>query len=154
MQLEMHLENCSGVSFVPPEEDFRRWAGAALSEHDTDAELGIRIVDEEESQALNRQYRGKDKPTNVLSFPAELPDGIDHPLLGDLVICAPVMSREADEQGKDSAAHWAHLVIHGVLHLLGYDHQQDAAAHDMERLEIQILAGLGYPDPYAYGTGG
>jgi|GEM_PF-142668 len=117
-------------------------------------EITIRIVDEEESQHLNSTYRSKDKPTNVLSFPSELPDEIlailDNKPLGDLVICMPVVLREAIEQGKSSEEHFVHLVVHGVLHLLGYDHEtsvDDAA--EMEALEIQIMATLGFDDPYA-----
>ena len=99
-------------------------------------------------QALNRDYRGKDCPTNVLSFPMELPEEFNMPMLGDLVICAPVVAREAEEQGKSPESHWAHMVVHGVLHLQGYDHQNSAEAEEMESLERRILAGLGYPDPY------
>lgn len=112
------------------------------------AELSIRIVDEEESQTLNRDYRQKNKPTNVLSFPAELPDIVDLPLLGDLVICAPVVEQEAQEQHKTSHAHWAHMVIHGTLHLLGYDHIDAQEADEMEAIETDILATLGIDCPY------
>lgn len=114
----------------------------------SEAELSVRIVDEDESQALNLQYRGKDKPTNVLSFPCELPDGVELPLLGDLVICAQVVAKEALEQGKVLHAHWAHMVVHGTLHLLGYDHIEDGEAEEMEAIEIQVLLELGYPNPY------
>src|SRR5690606_12322097 len=103
---------------------------------------------DEESQALNLLYRGKDKPTNVLSFPCELPAGVDLPVLGDLVICQPVVNLEAAEQNKASEAHWAHMVIHGTLHLLGYDHEDDEEARVMESLETQLLTQLGYPRPY------
>ena len=112
-------------------------------------ELSIRIVDIAEGRALNRDYRGKDYATNVLSFPAELPPGVSLPLIGDLAICAPVVAREAAEQGKDPRDHWAHMTVHGVLHLLGYDHIQDSEAEAMEALETRILAGLGIADPYA-----
>ena len=112
-------------------------------------ELSIRIVDIAEGRALNRDYRGKDYATNVLSFPAELPPGVSLPLIGDLAICAPVVAREAAEQGKDPRDHWAHMTVHGVLHLLGYDHIQDNEAEAMEALETRILAGLGIADPYA-----
>jgi len=111
-------------------------------------ELAIRIVGLEEGQALNRDYRGKDYPTNVLSFPAELPPGVALPLIGDLAICAPVVAREAAEQGKKPTQHWAHMTVHGVLHLLGYDHLEDAEAERMESLETRILASLGIADPY------
>jgi probable rRNA maturation factor len=113
------------------------------------AELAIRIVDADEGRALNRDYRGKDYATNVLSFPAELPPGVQLPLLGDLAICAPVVQREALEQGKREKDHWAHLTVHGVLHLLGYDHLADDEAETMEALERRILAGLSIANPYA-----
>ena len=108
----------------------------------------MRLVDEEESQTLNREYRGKDKPTNVLSFPSDLPAVVENDLLGDLVICVPVVAREANEQGKSLEAHWAHLVIHGLLHLMGYDHQTDEEALQMESRERELLQQLNYPDPY------
>jgi probable rRNA maturation factor len=113
------------------------------------AEVAIRIVGAEEGRAFNRDYRGKDYATNVLSFPAELPPGVDLPLLGDLAICAPVVEREAAEQHKRPRDHWAHLTVHGTLHLLGYDHLRDAEAEAMEALETRILASLGIADPYA-----
>ena len=136
---------------VPSPASFRRWAEAALrgARRHRAAELSIRIVDTAEGRALNRDYRGKDYATNVLSFPAELPPGVDLPLLGDLAICAPVVAREAAEQGKRPRDHWAHMTVHGVLHLLGYDHVEDAEAEAMEALETRILAGLGIADPYA-----
>ena len=113
-----------------------------------EAELTIRLVDEAESQQLNREYRGKDRPTNVLSFPADLPAVVESPLLGDLVICAPVVLREAKEQGKTVEAHWAHMVVHGVLHLLGYDHQNEQEAAEMEGIEAALLKEMGYRNPY------
>ncbi len=134
----------------PDEEDIRRWVQAALAAEgrDGDAELTVRIVGEDEITELNRRYRHKDRPTNVLSFPFEAPPGVETDLLGDLVIAAPVVAREAREQGKPLTAHWAHLVVHGTLHLLGHDHQTEAEAEIMEGREIAILASLGYPDPY------
>lgn len=105
-------------------------------------------MNSEESQSLNSQYRGKDKPTNVLSFPFEVPDGIELDLLGDLIICADVVEKEAQEQDKPLLHHWAHMVIHGTLHLLGYDHISDDEAEEMEALEIKLLAHLSIPDPY------
>jgi len=134
----------------PDEEDIRRWVQATLAAEgrDGDAELTVRIVGEDEITELNRRYRHKDRPTNVLSFPFEAPPGVETDLLGDLVIAAPVVAREAREQGKPLTAHWAHLVVHGTLHLLGHDHQTEAEAEIMEGREIAILAGLGYPDPY------
>ncbi|HET7932299.1 MAG TPA: rRNA maturation RNase YbeY [Rhodanobacteraceae bacterium] len=135
---------------VPASASFRRWVEAALAgaRHRRPAELSIRIVGAREGRALNRQYRGKDYATNVLSFPVELPRGIVSPLLGDLVIAAPVVAREAREQGKTPRDHYAHLTVHGTLHLLGYDHQNDADAERMEALETRILASLGIADPY------
>ncbi|PTR26293.1 putative rRNA maturation factor [Luteibacter sp. OK325] len=135
---------------VPASASFRRWIEAALkgAKRRKASEVSIRIVDAEEGQALNLQYRGRDYATNVLSFPVELPPGLDLPLIGDLVICAPVVAREAAEQGKKPADHWAHLTIHGTLHLLGYDHIDEAEAEAMEALETKVLAGLGISDPY------
>ena len=135
---------------LPDQASLERWVGAALAhagERDRD-ELSVRFVDADESQTLNRDYRGKDAPTNVLSFGVELPPGVDLPLLGDLVICHPVVVREASEQGKSLADHYAHMVVHGTLHLLGYDHIDDAEAEAMEQLEREILATLGIADPY------
>lgn len=111
-------------------------------------EVTIRIVEPDESQALNANYRGKDKPTNVLSFPFEQPPGLNLPLLGDLVVCQAVVTGEACEQHKPVKAHWAHMLIHGTLHLLGYDHINDDEAQQMERLEVHILNSLGIDDPY------
>lgn len=136
---------------VPSTASFRLWVEAALrgAKRRKAAELAIRIVDAKEGRTLNRDYRGKDYATNVLSFPVELPPGVNLPLIGDLVICAPVVVREAAEQGKPSRHHWAHMTVHGVLHLLGYDHIEDKEAEAMEALETRILAGLGIDDPYA-----
>ena len=137
---------------VPAAVSFRRWVAAALDGRIREADLAIRIVGAREGRALNRHYRGKDYATNVLSFPAELPEGLPEgvrmPLLGDLVICAPVVAREAKEQRKPLAAHYAHLTVHGALHLLGWNHEDEREAEAMERLEREILAGLGLPDPY------
>ena len=134
---------------VPDEVLFQQWARAAADAAANEAaEVSIRIVDESESAELNQTYRHKSGPTNVLSFPCEVPVGVPNDLLGDLVICAPVVAREALEQGKNPEAHWAHMVIHGVLHLRGYDHLQEDEAEQMEALEVEILDGLGYPNPY------
>ncbi|GGC99887.1 rRNA maturation RNase YbeY [Halopseudomonas salina] len=145
--LELDIQRASTAAELPDDESFRHWAGLALSDR-PGHELTIRLVDEEESQTLNREYRHKDYPTNVLSFPADLPPELNIPLLGDLVICAPVVAREAEEQEKPLQAHWAHMVIHGCLHLIGYDHMEDAQADEMESLERQLLAQLGIADPY------
>lgn len=137
---------------VPAAVSFRKWVAAALEGRIREADLAIRIVDEKEGRALNHHYRGKDYATNVLSFPAELPEGLPKgvklPLLGDLVLCAPVVAREAQEQRKPLGAHYAHLTVHGCLHLLGWDHEDAQEGEAMEQLEREILAGLGLPDPY------
>jgi probable rRNA maturation factor len=143
-----------GVSYgisrkgVPAPASFKRWAEAACQGRIKRADIAIRVVDEKEGRALNKHYRGKDYATNVLSFPAELPEGVTLPILGDLVICAPVVAREAVDQGKALSAHYAHLTIHGVLHLLGLDHDNDTEALVMEAIEREILADMGHPDPY------
>ena len=134
---------------LPAAVSFRAWAQAALNGRIKRADLALRIVGEREGCALNRHYRGKDYPTNVLSFPAELPPGVKLPILGDIVMCAPVIAREAREQGKTLHAHYAHLTVHGVLHLLGWDHENTPEAEAMEALERQILDSLGFDDPYA-----
>ena len=144
----LSVENASRESGVPAEADLRRWVDAALAGRRVEAELSIRIVGEVEGAALNATYRHKQGATNVLSFPAELPAGVPLPVLGDLVICAPVVTREAQEQGKSPEAHWAHLVVHGCLHLLDFDHETEIQAAEMESLERNILASMGYADPY------
>lgn len=139
---------------TPGVDEFTRWADAALAEagHAEPVEITIRVVDTAESRSLNHEYRDKDKPTNVLSFPSEIPDFVREQLevlpLGDLVICAPVMTQEAAEQGKVVRDHWAHLTVHGVLHLLGFDHLEDEEAEAMEAMEIRALAALDIANPY------
>jgi probable rRNA maturation factor len=141
-------------SGLPAAVSFRKWVTAALDGRIREADLAIRIVAAKEGRALNRHYRGKDYATNVLSFPAEiadgvkLPKGVKMPLLGDLVLCAPVIAREAREQKKPLATHYAHLTVHGALHLLGWNHEDDCDAECMEQLEREILAELGIDDPY------
>lgn len=135
---------------LPSSASFRRWVAAALrgARHKRRTELAIRIVGNAEGLALNNAYRGRDYATNVLSFPAEPPPGVTFALIGDLAICAPVVQREAAEQGKSARDHWAHLTIHGVLHLLGYDHVEEGQAEVMEALETRILARLDIANPY------
>lgn len=148
LTLDVQHASSTDEPSLPSDDQLHSWALAALRNSMPEAELSIRIVNEDESQSLNLQYRGKDKPTNVLSFPCELPESVELPLLGDLVICAQVVEREAEQQGKKLFAHWAHMVVHGTLHLLGYDHIEDGEAEEMEALETQIMADLGYPNPY------
>ncbi len=138
---------------LPNQEQLSLWAQTALQGLKNQAELSIRLVDASESQQLNLEYRGKDKPTNVLSFPFEVPealqglDEVSH-LIGDLIICAPVVADEAKQQNKPAMHHWAHMVVHGCLHLLGYDHITDEEAQVMEDLERSILSKLDITDPY------
>lgn len=148
MSLEVEVQIATESEELPTEEDFILWVRAALLGREAPAELVIRIVDEPESRQLNHDYRGKDGPTNVLSFPFQAPPEVPSELLGDLVICAPVVVKEAREQGKQAWAHWAHMVVHGVLHLQGYDHQTDEEAEQMEGLERTILQRLHFSDPY------
>ena len=135
-----------GTAGLPDEAAFTRWVRAALGERSTG--LTLRLTDAGEMADLNQQYRGKAYATNVLSFPLEFPMDTGIPYIGDIVICPEVVEREAAEQHKPLDAHYAHLTVHGVLHLLGYDHETDDEALEMETLETQILARLGYPDPY------
>lgn len=148
MNLCLDIDNVSARS-APSDAQFERWVRATLDAHDkNDAEIALRIVDEPEITELNREYRGKNYATNVLSFPADLPPELNLPHLGDIVICAGVVEQEAIAQCKIPEAHWAHMVVHGTLHLLGYDHIDDDEADAMERLEIDILSTLNYPNPY------
>lgn len=149
MSYRIDVEVNSSSTKIPSIENIELWITAALqSDELNQAEVSIYIVDEAESQELNSQYRGKDKPTNVLSFPADIPEEVGVPLLGDLVICAPVVEREAHEQGKTLEAHWAHMLVHGTLHLLGYDHVEDDEADVMEALETRLITQLHFPAPY------
>lgn len=168
--LAIDIQVASQSQSLPIDTDINLWASAALTAHininnshkktnsDTGLEhrfsekqeLSVRIVDTGESAQLNDQYRQKNGPTNVLSFPFEAPDNLPIPLLGDLVICAPVVEKEAAEQSKSVSDHWAHMIIHGTLHLLGYDHIAPQEATTMESLEVSIMASLGIEDPYQY----
>ncbi len=149
MHVTIDLQVASTAAELPDNTQLERWASAALGDARAEAEISVRIVDAEEGQALNLHWRGKDYATNVLSFPADLPPELELPLLGDLVVCAPVVAREASEQHKSLDAHWAHMIVHGTLHLLGHDHIEDQEAEAMEALETRVLTGLGYPNPYA-----
>jgi len=148
--IELHLSYAQPRRGIPSATSFRRWVQAALAgaRHRKPAELSIRIVGAREGRALNQRYRDRDYATNVLSFPVELPPDVRSRLLGDIVICANVVAREAREQGKEVRDHYAHLTVHGVLHLLGFDHQNDNDAAQMEALETRVLATFGIPDPY------
>jgi probable rRNA maturation factor len=148
-ELEVDVQYGTRRPFVPAAARLADWARAAAGREGRGAELYVRVVTPAESRRLNHAWRGRDKPTNVLSFPGESPGGVAPRVLGDLAICAGVVAREAREQGKTLRAHWAHMVVHGTLHLLGHDHERgprEAAA--MERREKRILAKLGFPDPY------
>ncbi len=163
IELEIPVQFAVSRKGVPHPGVMRRWAvaafigglsGARLTPRAARMSIAIRIVGAAESRRLNAAWRGKDKPTNVLSFPSGLassqqPAASSPFPLGDLVICAPVVSREAREQGKAPPSHWAHMVVHGVLHLLGYDHEIDRDAGLMEKREMNLLATFGYPNPYA-----
>jgi len=150
MSYQIDIEINSTSATIPSAEKIEQWISAALkSDELIEAEVSVYIVDEAEGQALNLQYRGKDKPTNILSFPADIPEEVGVPLLGDLVVCAPVVAREAEEQGKSLDAHWAHMLVHGTLHLLGYDHLEDDTADAMESLETHLITKMNFPAPYA-----
>lgn len=148
--LELELGVSYGLSRrgLPAARSFRRWVTAALHGRIKRADLALRLVDLDEGLALNRHYAGKDYATNVLSFPADLPEGVELPILGDIVLCAPIVARESADQGKALNHHYAHLTVHGVLHLLGFDHDKPLEANVMEQLEREILASLGIDDPY------
>ncbi|KFZ28665.1 MULTISPECIES: rRNA maturation RNase YbeY [Pseudidiomarina] len=152
MNLAVDRQVASTASELPTTEQLTAWVAAAISaaqQQLEDCELTVRIVDEAEGLELNQTYRERDYATNVLSFPFEAPIPLPVTLLGDLVVCAPVVAREATEQHKPLVAHWAHMIVHGTLHLLGYDHIEDDEAEHMEQLETSILSELGYSDPYA-----
>ena len=149
MKLHVDVQRASEDPDVPDDAAMQLWAHAAAEQVlERDAQLSIRVVDIEEGIDLNESYRRGDGPTNVLSFVFEERDRIDPPLLGDVVICAPVVQREAAEQGKSMHAHFAHMVVHGVLHLLGHDHRRETQAQRMESIERSVLGQLGFDDPY------
>ena len=152
MPIDIDIQRVSTSVTMPDDHQFQLWAETILDGKRDEAVLVVRIVDEEEACRFNHDYRGKDYASNVLSFPLELPAGLPVEIanlhLGDILLCAPVVAREALEQKKQEAHHWAHLMIHGVLHLLGYDHENIADAQAMESLEKESLATLGINDPY------
>ena len=154
--LELEFQDASGCPAVPPRSEFAAWLEGTLEDRG-DVSVTVRIVDEAEMRALNNRYRGRDKATNVLSFEADLPETIRGEIqpepLGDIVICAPVVEAEAELQGKPPRHHWAHLCIHGLLHLLGHDHDVEERATVMESLEVKYLSRLGIPDPYELNSG-
>jgi len=148
MTHEVDVQIACDEDDLPDPAELRAWARAAVGDLRRCSELTIRIVDEAESARLNSSYRNKDGATNVLSFPFAPPAGVNIPLLGDIVICAPVVRREANEQSKSTNSHWAHMVVHGSLHLLGFNHERAREAQEMEALEMRILADLGFDNPY------
>lgn len=151
-RFHLNFDNASSVADVPSEKDFYRWAFTALKDEYRRAEISLILLDEEEARAYNRDYRGKDYATNVLSFALNegemMPDQISDGLYGDLIICPQVVIKEAVEQGKAVTAHFAHLTMHGTLHLMGYDHIEDDEAEEMEAIEIRLMQAAGYPNPY------
>ena len=149
MPPKIYVDCVSQAEGIPTSRSIRRWVRGALPPEHTAATLCVRIVDEEEARTLNARYRRRAYASNVLSFRADIPPELGLAVLGDIVICAPVVLREAHEQGKPSRAHWAHMLVHGTLHLLGFDHQRVHDATHMESLELEILATLKFPDPYA-----
>jgi probable rRNA maturation factor len=148
IELDLQVAVRPAGAWVPDQGQVACWVEAALGPAREAAQLTVRVVEREEMTALNETYRRKSGPTNVLSFPFEAPPGVELPLLGDIVICAAVVAEEAAAQGKAPEAHWAHMVVHGTLHLLGHDHIEPSEAEAMESLERRTLAGLGYSDPY------
>jgi probable rRNA maturation factor len=148
MTLEVDVQFAVDGDDLPSEAEIRKWARAAWQGVDDPADVVVRITGEDESHRLNLEYRGMDKPTNVLSFPFDPVPEVEFHHVGDLLICAPVVAREAHEQGKSMAAHWAHMVVHGMLHLQGFDHVRTHEAEEMEALETLILTQMGYPAPY------
>ncbi|PCJ38737.1 MAG: rRNA maturation RNase YbeY [Moraxellaceae bacterium] len=155
----LDLQNPDNIDLTASAADFQQWINTAIScassqATDTSAQpsaafdITVRVVSNDEAKQLNSTYRNKDYATNVLSFPFEAPEGVQVNLLGDIVICSSVVNKEAQEQHKTAQSHWAHLTIHGTLHLLGFDHIDDNDAHEMEAIEVNAMAKLGFPDPY------
>ena len=152
MSAGVEVQRACATRGVPPPAQLARWAEAALAGRSDGAQMTVRVVDEAEGAALNERYRGRSGATNVLAFGFDAPELPAVHILGDVVVCAPVAAREAREGAKRLDAHWAHLVVHGTLHLLGYDHEEPRAAREMEAVEREVLGRLGFPDPYAAGT--
>jgi probable rRNA maturation factor len=144
----LEIQNESQSSLIPEKKQFKYWLDAVLKNDNQASEIVIRIVDKDEIIQFNEQYRNKKGATNILSFPFEVPEGVESELLGDLLVCAPVVEEEAKQQNKKLEQHWAHLIIHGILHLLGYNHIDDVEAEEMEALEINILSTIGINNPY------
>ena len=153
MSAAVEVQRVCAAPGAPPPAKLVEWAEAALDGRSDGARMTVRVVDEAEGAELNERYRGTEGATNVLAFGFDAPEAPSVRILGDVVVCAPVAAREAREHSKRLDAHWAHLVVHGTLHLLGYDHDEPGAAGEMETLEREILDRLGYPDPYAAGDG-
>ncbi len=153
MSFGVDVQRACAAPGVPPRAKLAEWAEAALDSRSDGVLMTVRVVGEAEGARLNERYRGREGATNVLAFGFDAPETPSVRILGDVVVCAPVAAREAREHAKRLDAHWAHLVVHGTLHLLGYDHDAPGAAEEMEALEREILAGFGYPDPYAAGDG-
>ena len=152
MSISIDIQRADTSEEIPSNVSINRWVKSALGNNDDPVELSIRVVAEQESAELNLRYRGKSGATNVLSFPFSAVTPEPLPILGDLVVCAPIVTLEAQQQHKALEAHWAHMIIHGVLHLLGHDHENDHDAQTMEILETEILLGLNYPAPYTETT--
>lgn len=148
MALDLTIQHASVIKDCPSQDQIQSWTTLALDQTYKTTEITIRIVDEKESADLNQRYRNKSGSTNVLSFPYEREEGENPKLIGDIVICAPVVTQEATEQGKDILSHWAHMVIHGTLHLMGYDHINEHEAETMESIELGLMKKLGFADPY------
>ncbi len=149
MKLRVSIQYASTAPALPDKAAIVRWAQTALDGCDRDAvDMGVRIVDEDEIAQMNSRYRKKSGSTNVLAFPFESPPQVRSDLLGDIVICAPLVCREAREQNKPLSAHWAHMVVHAIMHLRGYDHRTPGDACIMEGMETRVLERLGFPDPY------
>ena len=149
MRLRLDVQYATQAPDLPDKAALAQWARAALAGVPVSAEVTVRIVDEAESAALNQRYRGKQGATNVLSFPYEEAPATAGRLSGDLVICAPIVEREARAEGRPAVAHWAHMVVHGIMHLRGYDHIEEQEATVMEGLEVEVLRKLGFPNPYS-----